>query len=151
MLSMGSSMQAGLRSATTTFNPVDAPTTFAAASQDISYAAEGYFDAKGSLLVGGAEDNPGDEGAKVAKDLSEMPWFGHQTPKNSATRFEFTPVEDFPSKTQAYKVEIEVKLAALSAEPGTSSSNEPNVRLSGVGFRTKNQFTTKGLDVREMP
>lgn len=136
VLCMGSAMQAGLTSKTTSFTPTDSPSCSPTSSASISYSASGYMDVEATAHhAAGKED-----GARVARDLSEMAWFGAATPRNTASRFKFDE-----AKADVYDVKATLHLNSVSPE-GVQAGD---VQVQGLGFRTTSHFTTEGLDVRK--
>lgn len=138
VLCMGSAVQAGLTSKTTSFSPTDSPSCFEASAPSIAYSAHGYM----SVEANSTHQAGGDAGPRTAKALSEMAWFGAATPRNSASRFQFDE-----GSVDAYDVTATLHLDAFSLDQAATKLGD--VQVQGLGFRTTAHFTTQSLDVRK--
>lgn len=139
ILSTGSSVQAGLASTTTTFSPVDSPSCFEPSAPTVSYSAQAYVDCEATLKK--AKDTS--DGGRITKTLSELPWYGDNTPRYTATYFAFAE-----GQVDTYDVRLKIHLASLTTGP--SQGDRDVLEKEGVAYRTKSTFTSHWMDVRKV-
>lgn len=144
VIKMGSSMS-GITSKLANFQPNSSPSNYALDAETIEYEAKGYLSSKSSKQSNLDKTHPS---WAFYRDYVQGWWFAVGTgEKVQSFDFKFDNPVIEPT---AYDVEVNLNLAAFAPEPSSQESSLSEVKLEGLGWRSRAKFVSKASHINQL-